>query len=51
MSGEVMGPSICFCLNYAAGRLAFGGARHQQFAYALASDVKDRLCIEIAWEL
>jgi hypothetical protein len=51
MSREVAWASICFSLNYAARCLAFGGARHEQFADALASDLKNRLRIEIAWEL
>ncbi len=51
MSGEVVRPSICLGLNYAPGRFAVAGARDQQFADTLASDLKNRLRVEIAWEL
>jgi hypothetical protein len=51
MSREVVRTSICLSLNNASGRLAFGGARDQHFADTLASDLKDRLCVEIARKL
>jgi hypothetical protein len=51
MSSKIVRSPICFHLNYATGRVALGGARHQQFANTLASDDKDRLCVEITWEL
>ena len=51
MSGKVVRTSIRLSLNYASGRLAFGGARNQHCADTLARDLKDRLCVEIARKL
>ena len=51
MSGKIVRPPIGFRLNYAPCCVALGGARHQQFANALASDDQDRLCVEITCEL
>jgi hypothetical protein len=50
VGGEVAGSSIGLCLDDTASRFTVRGTMDQHFADALASDLKDRLRVEIASE-